>query len=140
MTVTIEQTDNLDACLSVRREVFIDEQGVTEADEIDGLDDTALHLLADDDGTPVGTARIAVDGEIAKIGRVCVLSSHRGAGLGVSLIEAAVSRARVQPGVRFAKLGAQVQALGFYEKLGFLVQGPVYDDAGIDHRDMVLPL
>jgi ElaA protein len=44
------------------------------------------------------------------------------------------------PGVSRAKLGAQVHALGFYERLGFVAVGPVYLDAGIEHRDMVLGL
>jgi ElaA protein len=74
------------------------------------------------------------------IGRVCVSRAARGTGLGKALIEKAVEIARDTPGVRRAKLGAQVQALGFYEKLGFAAFGPVYDDAGIDHRDMVLEL
>jgi ElaA protein len=39
-----------------------------------------------------------------------------------------------------AVLGAQIQALGFYEALGFTAFGPIYDDAGIDHRDMELHL
>ena len=47
---------------------------------------------------------------------------------------------RTHPGVTTAKLGAQTHAIGFYEKLGFLAQGPVYDDAGIPHRDMTREL
>lgn len=136
MTVRIAQTDDIDTCLALRRQVFIEEQGVSEAEEIDGLDGTALHLLAVDGATPVGTARILIKGDTAKIGRVCVLRTARGTGLGAKLIEAALGLARAQSGVSRAVLGAQVQALGFYEKLGFAASGPVYDDAGIDHRDM----
>ena len=97
-------------------------------------------LLALQDGTPVGTARIVFQGETAKIGRVCVVKSARGTGLGAKLIEACVNVARNQAGIPRAKLGAQTHAIGFYEKLGFEVYGPVYLDAGIDHRDMVKPL
>ncbi|WP_299956240.1 GNAT family N-acetyltransferase [uncultured Roseobacter sp.] len=136
MTVRIAQTDDIDTCLALRRQVFIEEQGVSEAEEIDGLDGTALHLLAVDGATPVGTARILIKGDTAKIGRVCVLRTARGTGLGAQLIEAALGLTRAQSGVTRAVLGAQVQALGFYEKLGFAAFGPVYDDAGIDHRDM----
>ncbi|WP_195821106.1 GNAT family N-acetyltransferase [Roseobacter sp. MH60115] len=136
MTVRIAQADDLDTCLALRRQVFIEEQGVSEAEEIDGLDGTALHLMAVDGATPVGTARILIEGDTAKIGRVCVLRTARGTGLGAQLIEAALGLARAQYGVTRAVLGAQVQALGFYEKLGFAAFGPVYDDAGIDHRDM----
>ena len=45
---------------------------------------------------------------------------------------------RELPALGFARavLGAQIGALGFYERLGFAAYGPVYDDAGIEHRDM----
>ncbi|NNE52909.1 MAG: GNAT family N-acetyltransferase [Sulfitobacter sp.] len=138
MSVTVARTDDLATCLAVRRVVFMEEQGVSEADELDGLDPECLHLVARDGAEAVGTARILFEGDTAKIGRVCVLQSHRGTGLGAELIKAALAAA-VGKASR-AKLGAQLNALGFYEKLGFEVVGPVYDDAGIPHRDMVRDL
>ncbi len=138
MSVTITLTDDLGSCLALRRVVFIEEQNVPEPDEIDGLDPDCLHLLAVDGATPIGTARILIEGDTAKIGRVCVLKSHRGTGLGAALIRAALDAAQGQ--TTQAKLGAQIHALGLYEKLGFIATGPVYDDAGIPHRDMVRPL
>lgn len=133
----IVETTDLDACRALRRAVFIDEQGVSEADEMDDLDDQALHLLATDGhGRPVGTARLLLTGDTGKIGRVCVLQSARGTGLGAALILAAMDVLRARPGITRAKLGAQTHAIGFYEKLGFTAFGPIYDDAGIPHRDM----
>jgi predicted GNAT family N-acyltransferase len=140
MIQSIAVTRDLATCLAVRRKVFIDEQGVSEADEVDGLDPVALHLLAMQDAAPVGTARILVEGAVGKIGRVCVLPQARGTGLGAALIRAAVAELRAMPGVAKAKLGAQVHALGFYERLGFEAVGQVYMDAGIPHRDMVMAL
>jgi len=136
MSWSIFQTDNLAACHALRRVVFIEEQNVSEAEEVDGRDGDALHVLATVDGTPMGCARILVVGETAKIGRVCVLKQARGSGLGAAIIEACLDIARTQAGVTRAKLGAQTHALAFYEKLGFVAVGPVYDDAGIPHRDM----
>ncbi len=138
MTEIIETTD-LAACHALRRAVFIDEQGVPEADEWDDLDGEAVHLLALDAGRAVGTARLLHRGDIGKIGRVCVLKSARGTGLGAALIAEGCTRLRAL-GCTSAKLGAQVHAIPFYEKLGFTVCGPVYDDAGIPHRDMEKPL
>lgn len=123
-------------CITLRRAVFMDEQGISEADEIDDLDDQAIHLLATVDGRPVGTARLMIDGDLGKIGRICVLSDQRGTGLGQALVEAAMDHLRGTPGVARAKLGAQDHAIGFYKKLGFAAVGPFYDDAGIPHRDM----
>jgi predicted GNAT family N-acyltransferase len=140
MSVEITVTEDRETCFRLRFEVFVDEQDVPVEEEIDALDDVATHLLATQDGQPIGTARIVFDGATAKIGRVCVTKAGRGTGLGKALIEKAVHIARDTPGVTRAKLGAQVQALGFYEKLGFAAFGPVYDDAGINHRDMALEL
>ncbi|WP_108501892.1 GNAT family N-acetyltransferase [Paracoccus indicus] len=136
----IEQTDDLAACHALRRTVFIEEQNVPEAEEMDDLDGEAIHLLAWQDDVPVGTARLLIRGDIGKIGRVCVLPQARGTGLGAQLIRASMDVLRTQPGVTTAKLGAQTHAIGFYEKLGFVAQGPVYDDAGIPHRDMTREL
>jgi ElaA protein len=136
----IEETRDIATCRALRRVVFIEEQGVSEADEIDDLDEAAIHLLAFLDDTPVGTARLLVDGSTGKVGRVCVLRAARGTGLGAALMRAAVDRFRAMPGVRKVKLGAQSHATGFYEALGFRVVGEPFMDAGIEHREMVLDL
>jgi len=138
MTIKIAPTQDIATCIWLRRAVFMDEQGISEADEIDGLDDEFVHLLAMDGPDPVGTARVRVEGGTASIGRVCVLASHRGTGLGAALIRAAMDAVRGK--ATRAKLGAQVHAMGFYERLGFAAVGPVYDDAGIDHREMARDL
>lgn len=138
--IDIRPTRDIATCRLLRRKVFIEEQGVSEADEIDDKDDQAIHLLATVDGTPMGSARLLLVGNTGKIGRVCVLPQARGTGLGAALMRAAVQELRRQPGLTRAKLGAQTHALGFYERLGFVAEGPVYDDAGIPHRDMVMVL
>lgn len=140
MTLQVGVTTDLAACLALRRKVFIEEQGVSEADELDGLDGQAIHLLARIDGQPVGSARLLIKGETGKIGRVCVLPDWRGTGLGAALMRAAIAEMRAMSGLRQVRLGAQLHALGFYQRLGFQAEGPVYQDAGIDHRDMILPL
>ncbi len=138
--IRIEVTRDIATCRALRREVFIQEQGVSEADEVDGLDDTAIHLLAYVGDAPVGTARLLLKGDTGKIGRVCVRATARGTGLGASLIRAAIDVLRGQPAVTLATLGAQSHATGFYEKLGFRVVGDAFTDAGIPHREMVLDL
>lgn len=140
MTLLITITTDIATCRALRRTVFIEEQGVSEADEVDDQDGAAIHLLARLDGFPMGTARLVVSGEVGKIGRVCVLSGHRGAGHGAALIRAAVAQLRIMPGIRFAKLGAQTHALGFYTALGFSGVGDEFNDAGIPHREMVMQL
>jgi ElaA protein len=144
VTLAIGRSRDIAACLALRRAVFIEEQGVSEADEQDGRDSAAIHLLARLDGRPVGTARLLVipgpAGGTGKIGRVCVLPEARGAGIGAALVRAAVAEFRAMPGIARVTLGSQLHAAGFYQRLGFAAEGAVYRDAGIDHRDMVLLL
>lgn len=132
-------TTDFAACLAIRRKVFVEEQSVPEDLECDAADAAAVHLLATLDGRPVGTARLLIDGPEGKIGRVAILPDCRGTGAGAALMRAALEELRARC-VTTARLGAQTHALGFYEKLGFTAHGPIYDDAGIPHRDMSRPL
>lgn len=132
--------DDRAACLALRFAVFCEEQGVSEAEERDGRDGEARHLLARADGVPAGTLRLRVVEGAAKLERVCVAKPMRGTGLGAALTEAALALAARLPGVTYAKLGAQVPVIAFYERLGFTAEGPEYLDAGIPHRDMTRPL
>lgn len=120
----------------IRRRVFIEEQAVPEALEIDGEDPFAAHWLATCDGEAAGTARLLRDGHI---GRVAVLARWRGLGLGTALVAAAVEHARAA-GLREVYLHAQTHALPFYERHGFQAYGPEFLDAGIPHRAMRLLL
>ncbi|MFN6977590.1 MAG: GNAT family N-acetyltransferase, partial [Gemmobacter sp.] len=88
--MAVAVTEDVPTCLALRRAVFTLEQGVSVADEIDGRDGEAVHLLARRDGVPVGTARILIAEGTGKIGRVCVLAGERGKGIGAALVRAAV--------------------------------------------------
>lgn len=136
MRVKIAVTEDLRTCQALRRTVFIEEQNVPEADEVDGRDAGAVHLLATVEDRAVGTARLLVQGDSGKIGRVCVLAAMRGKGIGALLIEAAVREFAANPAIGKVKLSAQISALSFYERLGFTAEGDEYLDAGIVHRDM----
>jgi predicted GNAT family N-acyltransferase len=117
----------------VRRRVFIEEQQVPEELEWDGLDGEATHLLAEDaNGAPIGTARLLADGHI---GRMAVMQPWRGRGVGRSLLETLMNTAR-ERGLEAVFLHAQVEAIPFYERSGFVAEGDVFMDAGIPHRTM----
>ena len=139
MNVGIVATDaELEECRGIRRRVFIEEQDVPEDLEWDGQDADALHLLIRDGRRPVGTLRIRRIGDTGKIERVAVEADQRGKGIGDALVLKALEVLRNDPEIARAKLGAQTYVISFYEKFGFTAFGPVFDDAGIPHRDMVL--
>ena len=141
MTILISKTTDIDACLSLRLEVFVREQMVPMDEELDDLDTVSTHFLAHTKGGQnIGTARVYEQGHIGKIGRVCVAKSHRGTGLGKRLIETCLNDLRTRPHITQAKLGAQNHAISFYENLGFRVIGGEYMDGGIPHHDMVRAL
>ena len=130
---------DMNAVFEIRRTVFIEGQNVPEHEERDGKDDEAIHLIAFDDAYPVGTARLLLQNGVGKIGRVAVVSDMQGRGLGKAIMQAAIGELR-REGVTTAKLAAQTHALGFYEALGFVAEGPEFLDAGILHRNMTRPL
>ncbi|WP_417806761.1 GNAT family N-acetyltransferase [Thioclava sp.] len=135
----IEPVNDISPCHSLRRAVFIDEQGISEPEEWDDLDTGAIHLLARDGDSPLGTARLIVAGKTGKIGRLCVAKSARGTGLGAALVTESCLRLKAH-GCSRAYLSAQTYAIPFYERLDFTAYGVDYDDAGIPHRDMEKPL
>jgi predicted GNAT family N-acyltransferase len=121
----------------LRRTVFIEEQCVPDELEWDGLDEDALHILAEDvNGNAIATARMLTDGHI---GRVAVLRSWRGLGVGRALMSYLLEMAQ-QRGDSHVFLDAQVDAIDFYRRLGFVAEGAVFMDAGIPHRHMHLAL
>ncbi|MEL6920511.1 MAG: GNAT family N-acetyltransferase [Pseudomonadota bacterium] len=129
----------IEQCMSIREIVFVDEQGVAPELERDGKDDVALHYLAVDDDDAVGTARVIVQDDCFKFQRVAVLGKLRGTGVGAAIMHFMMRDLANRPdaaGKRFF-LSSQVSAIPFYEKLGFDVCSDEYEEAGIQHRDMV---
>jgi ElaA protein len=127
------------AAFAVRHEVFCVEQGVGLADERDGRDGEALHLVALEDGVVVGTCRLVLAGTTVKLGRMAVARSHRGLGLARALLGEADRQARALGAGRIA-LGAQLTAQALYERAGYAAYGEVFLDAGIEHVMMAKAL
>ena len=137
---TLHETDwthDASRLVVVRRTVFIEEQGIPEAMEWDEHDATALHILALTlSGTPIGCARLLTDGHL---GRMAVLPSWRGVGIGKALLAALKHAAKVR-GYSVLRLSAQTHAVGFYAAAGFEAVGAEYAEAGIPHVAMQLIL
>jgi predicted GNAT family N-acyltransferase len=117
----------------VRHEVFVVEQNVPPDLEWDGEDEACRHAIALIDGKCVGTGRLSPGG---KIGRMAVVSSARGRGIGSALLEKLVEMA-ASAGMARVYLNAQTHALDFYARHGFVAEGPEFDEADIAHRRMV---
>ncbi|MCB1723918.1 MAG: GNAT family N-acetyltransferase [Gammaproteobacteria bacterium] len=136
MTVSITAVDwqaHREKLLAIRVAVFVEEQGVPSELEHDEHDADALHVLATDDRYgAIGTGRLLANGHI---GRMAVLASHRGQGIGGDMLRALLDIA-AQRDLPQVFLNAQCSAVPFYERHGFIAEGDVFIDAGIDHRRM----
>lgn len=136
----IERDADFETALTIRHRVFVVEQHVPEDLEHDDEDAHAYHVLARLVGQPVGTGRLLEKpGGQGKIGRMAVLPEARGHAVGRALVEALMARARAR-GLVEVFLDAQAQAIGFYEKLGFVGEGDRFMDAGIEHLRMRMKL
>lgn len=126
----------------VRGDVFIKEQGISRDDEWDDMDAQSVHAVVYNFlGTPIATGRLlpADDNGVAKIGRMAVLRAVRGTGFGADVLRTLMDAARAR-GDRQIMLHAQRSAEGFYQRLGFTVQGQPFDEVGIEHVTMVCGL
>jgi predicted GNAT family N-acyltransferase len=136
------------AAFLIRHQVFVVEQGVPIALELDDHDDEdgTDHVIAVDEGEVIAAGRLVkeppgfegvdvADGAVAHLGRLAVSDRHRGRGLGVALVRAIEQRAQ-ERGLRVIYLSSQSHAVAFYERLGYAAYGEEFDDAGIPHRHM----
>jgi predicted GNAT family N-acyltransferase len=116
----------------IRCSVFVDEQKVPREMELDEHDPASIHVVARTGGRAVGTGRLLPDGHI---GRMAVIKEWRGRGVGAAMLTTLIGIARDR-GDREVVLSAQSHAVDFYRRFGFVIEGPVYLDAGIEHQTM----
>lgn len=119
--------------LPLRMQVFVVEQGVPAEIEEDEFDPQSIHAIARDaEGGVRATGRLLPDG---RIGRMAVDARWRGRGIGRAVLQALVDEAARQglPGV---VLHAQIHAVAFYARQGFVVDGASFMEAGIEHCRM----
>lgn len=144
MKLTVKRFDELSLgeyheVLKLRCAVFVVEQE-SPYQEVDDADKEALHLwLRDEDGALAAYARVLPAGvthETPSIGRVIAVS--RGTGAGRRIMEEAIRVAQDELDADVITIEAQVQARGFYEKLGFVQTSDEFDDGGIPHIEMRL--
>jgi ElaA protein len=125
--------------LKLRSEVFVVEQNCVFLDQ-DDKDQQCHHLLLYSEDQLVGYSRLFPAGlsyQEMSIGRVVSSPSVRGKGLGRVVMELSIEYCQKLFGSGDIRIGAQTYALGFYDSLGFVSDGEVYDEDGIEHIEMV---
>lgn len=128
-------TDMTEDIAAIRREVFIDEQGVPAAEEYEDYEDLYTHFCLYDGDQLAGYLRVIREQDQLRIGRVAVRIPYRQRGLGTRLMAAAETYG-AHIGCKIAMLHAQLQAQEFYRKLGYIPSGEIFLEANIEHVQM----
>ena len=139
----IKNEAELFQALAIREVVFIEEQHVPEGIERDTEDAKAFHVIAIRGGHAIGTGRLVMlpsapkdeTGLWAQVGRMAVLQSHRKEKVGSKLLRALEEEAG-RRGCSGIVLHAQLSAMDFYKKQGYLPHGAVFEEAGMPHLEM----
>src|SRR5689334_12615347 len=116
--VIVRTPKQRDDAFAVRIAVFVEEQQIPREEELDELDASAVHCVGYDAGDPVAAGRLVVADGYGKIGRMAVLPSHRGRGIGRAVLDE-LEREALCRGLPLAKLSAQLSAAGFYDRAGY---------------------
>ncbi|WP_017728298.1 GNAT family N-acetyltransferase [Halalkalibacterium ligniniphilum] len=135
----VKTEKQLQDAFQVRTEVFVHEQKVPQDIEIDEHEDEATHFVLYEGNAAVGAGRLRVIDNYGKMERICISKTVRGTGAGRLLMETMEAYAKEQ-GLEKAKLNAQIQAEGFYKKLGYVTVSDPFLDANIPHVTMIKAL
>jgi predicted GNAT family N-acyltransferase len=126
----------LKAAFEVRRQVFVEEQGISENIELDDHEKEALHMVVKDGEKVVGTARVLfLAANQAKIERMAILKPFRRKGIGSRIITFLNEELRNRQ-INQILLHAQYPVVAFYKSCGFKESGSPFWEAGIRHVKM----
>ncbi|PIC86860.1 GNAT family N-acetyltransferase [Sporosarcina sp. P20a] len=131
----IRTEEDLQKSFNIRKAVFVQEQQVPEKDEFDEFDVlNALceHIVVEDEGQAIASGRLRVVDGVGKLERICVLASHRSAGIGKIIVQG-LEEIAMDKGLARLKLHGQTHAEEFYLKLGYETTSDVFMEDGIPH-------
>lgn len=137
MKIKIVATDaEKNQAFKVRNIVFVEEQKVDPAIEMDEYDNEAIHFIGYVDGEPIAASRLRWVDNFGKLERICVKKDLRGKAYGTKMIQA-MEEEILKSDYTKAKLNAQTHAEEFYSRLGYETVSDEFFDAGIPHVTMV---
>ena len=123
--------------INIRQQVFRNEQDVPfEEDEIleEELESTTYLIYLKD--KVIGTIRYRLVNEAYKIERFAILKDYRDQGLGKKVFLYLVDLIASKFNPCTITLNSQKPVIGFYEKCGFIREGNMFKEAGINHVKM----
>ena len=127
---------HMDLANEIRRKVFVVEQQVSREEEYDSFEESSIHYLVSVNEVAVGTARWRITKDGIKLERFAVLSEYRNSGAGTAVLKQVLND--VKPLGKKIYLNAQITAINFYLKEGFVTEGDEFIEANIRHYKMTL--
>ena len=132
--IDFSNKDDLNLAFNIRRKVFVGEQKVDPALEYDNHEEEATHYLVYDNNVPCGTARWRKTPLGIKLERFAVLSEFRNKGIGDIMVQKVLED--VLPLNLTVYLHSQLRACSLYRRNGFVEEGDIFVEAGIEHYKM----
>jgi len=130
----VKSQSELKQAMAVRHDVFVEEQGIDEHEEYDGLDVSSIQFVVKKAGMIIGTARVRfIAVNCAKIERMAILKPYRKQGAGTMLLLFVLSQIEAPQII----LHAQWSAIPFYKNCGFQETNGPFLEAGIKHIKMI---
>ncbi len=117
----------------IRREVFVREQGIASAQDLDGRDEQAIHALGLINGEPVATGRVFIENGVGILARIAVLPGLRGHGIARAIVAFLEAKAAARGVATFA-LNAHDYLEAYYTRLGYSKES---EDAMVGHYRLI---
>jgi len=121
----------------IREQVFVKEQQVPRDAEHDAFEAVANHYLATIDGVPCGAARWRITDDGVKLERFAVLANYRNKQVGAEVLKAVLKDVKIEQAGQKIYLNAQLPAVNFYKRNGFITEGDMFTECDIKHFKMV---
>ncbi|MHC2992294.1 GNAT family acetyltransferase [Pontibacter sp. HJ8] len=135
--IRAEREQDKNAAFRIREQVFVLEQQVPRDAEYDEHETIARHYLATCDGVPCGAARWRTTDQGVKLERFAVLQDYRNRNVGARILEAVLEDVRAAHADKKIYLHAQLPAVNFYKRHGFVEEGDLFSECDIEHYKMV---
>ena len=119
----------------IRKKVFVIEQKVRPEEEFDEFENTSNHYLGYYGTIKAGTARWRNTDEGIKLERFAVLQKYRDKGIGSAILKRVLDDIKGEG--KKIYLHAQLPAVKFYERAGFVKEGDMFSECNIDHYKMI---
>ena len=119
----------------IRKKVFVVEQNVRPEEEFDEYENESTHYLAFYGARQVGTARWRFTEDGIKLERFAVLEKYRNLAIGSALLNKVLEDVKNEG--KKIYLHAQLKAIKFYERAGFIKDGKQFSECNIEHFKMV---